>query len=596
MNKWIVTVVVLLGISCQSQGVNQNILDPSSSLGLTLQLGIGNSLPFECNMNPSDLQQISSLVQVDLDCNLPLDRKDWIENFKRFNPNFPLKELVWRTESNVSLLTEAISEDQSVPINLRSILSTTGRSLINNERQIIISNQLPNLELVDYSPVLDYSFLSNKYWDLEINEPINGLGIPTLSGSLASNIRIRSLSQINSKKFRLFFETINLSNVSGNLTVSFNSGKDSAGNPLQKMFQIQFIGLVPGPSLSIGRLIPFVFSLQNGSLVVLNGRSTLSPNRPEILKAGETEFQRLNSNLANNIIGETATLMSDQSIFIVGGQNSENSLSSTAIQSQAFVFNPSLDTVTTVAALPQPRTFHSATLLNNGKVLVAGGISSFATFPFPAINTTVLFDPNTQAFTSGPNMGGARSHHCAIRLLDGRVWMAGGFSRYTNAMLDSTEFYDPATNSFSAGPFLPGQNALFNCTLLSDGNVIISPGVEILSSNAMFLFDVKANRVFSLPSLRFGRMATAVAVWQKDSFIMFGGGATNVANQATRTIEKFDYGKSEVFQDLGSDLEPRTFLSPVRLSNGSLFLIGGQEADGTSSQKSFFYGSRPSSN
>ncbi len=603
MSKWIFPFALCFLVSCDPGNVKSNVLDPKSELGLSLQLGIGSSIPFECGMNPANNSIVGKLDQIDLDCNLPLDSREFKEKFQRENPKLEWKEGIWRTDASVSIKIANLSSDQSVPIKLSSILSRTGRTLTNTDRQVIINNNLPSVELVGYEPLLDYSFFSNRYWDLEFNEPISELDLPLLTGSIAPKVRLRSIVQLETRKYRLFFETISLNNSPGTLNLEFSKGKDSAGNSIQRTFQIKFIGLTEGPNLVSERSSPFVFHLANGSVVAINGRNKFNANQSEILRVGQSSFQVLASILYPAILGQTATLLNDESILLVGGQDLVDSATAT-IHNRAELLNPNTDNLTILPNLTFPRTYHSATLLADGRVLIAGGIVSFTSTvaalsglqPFASTNRTLLYDPNSKTFSDGPNMSVGRSHQCAIRLNDGRVWLAGGFSRIISAMLETTEFYNPSSNSFSAGPLLPIPNSLFNCTLLGDGNVILSPGTEILSSNSIFLFDVKANKVTLLPALRFGRMASALAVGQDDSFLLFGGGATNIANQATRLIEKFDYKKSNVFLDLGFDLEPRTFFSPVRLSNGSIFLIGGQASDGSTSRKTYFYGPRPTSN
>src|SRR5436309_13685146 len=111
-------------------------------------------------------------------------------------------------------------------------------------------------------------------------------------------------------------------------------------------------------------------------------------------------------------------------------------------QSSVGAFTPT-DTMTTA------RSWHTATLLNNGQVLIAGGVTNIS---FSATASAELYDPTRGTFSPTGNMTAPRAAHTAILLPDGRVLIAGGSSSLgeNSLYLTTTEVYNPSTGTFTA--------------------------------------------------------------------------------------------------------------------------------------------------
>ncbi len=105
------------------------------------------------------------------------------------------------------------------------------------------------------------------------------------------------------------------------------------------------------------------------------------------------------------------------------------------------------------ASMTIPRVWHTATLLSNGKVLIAGGVQTVTDQTGDYINlvtaTAELYDPATGAFTPTGSMSMGRYWHAATLLADGRVLITGGQTSQTQTT-NTAEIYDPATGSFNA--------------------------------------------------------------------------------------------------------------------------------------------------
>ena len=122
-------------------------------------------------------------------------------------------------------------------------------------------------------------------------------------------------------------------------------------------------------------------------------------------------------------------------------------------------------TWTATGSLNTARTFHTATLLPDGEVLVAGGEDSNSN----RLANAELYDPTTGTWTATGSLNTARSGHTATLLPDGKVLVAGGFESESDNFLASAELYDPATGSWTATGSLNTARAGQTATLLPDG-------------------------------------------------------------------------------------------------------------------------------
>ena len=129
------------------------------------------------------------------------------------------------------------------------------------------------------------------------------------------------------------------------------------------------------------------------------------------------------------------------------------------------------------------RTGHTATLLNDGRVLVAGGVAGAR--GGEGITSVEIFDPATGHWTLAAPLHAPRAGHNATRLADGRVLVLGGHDTYESHVwtIDNTgEIYDPGSDTWAsvAGPLTPRD--YYSVTLLADGRVLVVGGVDASDS------------------------------------------------------------------------------------------------------------------
>lgn len=168
--------------------------------------------------------------------------------------------------------------------------------------------------------------------------------------------------------------------------------------------------------------------------------------------------------------GHTATLLQDGQVLMVGGIGAKGVLASAErFDPLARVFNPT-------GKLSIRRCFHQAILLENGEVLIMGG-SSEDVPGSPSIATAELYNPGTGQFRPTGSLNVPRQNYTASKLLDGRVMVAGGASSYQALpALADVEVYDPLLGVFTSSPLLHFARQWHTATPIQSGAVLIAGG------------------------------------------------------------------------------------------------------------------------
>jgi hypothetical protein len=151
-------------------------------------------------------------------------------------------------------------------------------------------------------------------------------------------------------------------------------------------------------------------------------------------------------------------------VLVAGGGNSSGFLYSTEL------YDPASGTWTATGSLNITRSLHTATLLANGLVVVAGGYSPYSG---GILASAELYDPASQTWTTTGALNNARDYHTATLLPDGQVLVAGG--EYMSA-LASAELYDPASGVWTTTDSLNTARECHTATLLPNGQVLVAGG------------------------------------------------------------------------------------------------------------------------
>jgi len=180
----------------------------------------------------------------------------------------------------------------------------------------------------------------------------------------------------------------------------------------------------PAGSMSVARTGHLAILLQNGKVLVVGSGSAdlYDPATNTFTPTGSPNFKGTG-------YGSTATLLPDGRVLVAGGAIYDPNQYPFVSQNTVEFYDPAAGQFVTYAGkLSIARSFHTATLLPNGTVLIAGGFTSRPTpgDDEPATPATETFDPGTNTFTPGHAMKAGREGHTATLLLDGTVLFVGG--------------------------------------------------------------------------------------------------------------------------------------------------------------------------
>lgn len=159
----------------------------------------------------------------------------------------------------------------------------------------------------------------------------------------------------------------------------------------------------------------------------------------------------------------TATLLNDGRVLVVGGQTADGDTAT------AEIYDPIMNTWTTAAEMSLPREQHTATLLPNGRVLIVGGYDNGVTLDF-----TEIYDPSTDTWSPAASMHTPRFEHRAVLVNNTKVLVIAGFNGpNSNIPIGSAELYDPVADTWSEVPSMQAITGSPSATLLGSGKVLV---------------------------------------------------------------------------------------------------------------------------
>ena len=256
----------------------------------------------------------------------------------------------------------------------------------------------------------------------------------------------------------------------------------------------------------------------------------------------------------------TATMLNNGKVLLAGGFDGSNSASATA-----ELYDSAAGTFSATGSLNTARENHTATLLNNGKALIVGGFDSSNS----ATASAELYDPVAGTFSPTGSLNIARGYHTATLLNNGKVLIAGGFDS-TNSVSATAELYDPVAGTFSTTGSLNTAREYHTATPLNNGTVLIAGGFNGSVLASAELYDPTAGAFTTISNLNVAREYHTATLLNNGTILLAGGFNGSVLADA----ELFD-PVAGTFSPTGSLNTAREYHTATLLNNGTVLFAGG---------------------
>ena len=287
-------------------------------------------------------------------------------------------------------------------------------------------------------------------------------------------------------------------------------------------------------------------------------------------------FDRTGS-MTSSRTGHTATLLSNGQVLIAGGAlYRQQQFGAAVVLASVEVYDSAAGTFHAAASMTNARRSHTATLLSDDRVLIVGGYGEGGA----ALASAELFDLATATFRPTGSLMAARGGHTTILLPTGAVLVIGGYGTRAYPDVAPAELYDPATGTFKPAGTYVGRGGCDFCApsvLLHDGTVLFP------AQNPAQLYDPVSDS-FSPSGAMSMELSAAATLTNGD--VLFAGGEplgrsanADLYNPATHTfVRTADMTSRRVWHTLSS------------LPDGTVLAAGG-ETDSCSANACFFAGS-----
>jgi hypothetical protein len=282
-------------------------------------------------------------------------------------------------------------------------------------------------------------------------------------------------------------------------------------------------------------------------------------------------------------IAHTATLLLNGKVLITGGWDPTRQGVQVGLAS-AELFDPGTGTFTQTGNMTVPRIFHTATLLPDGRVFIAGGGRSGASLNIPEL-TAEVYDPSTGAFTETGRMITAQFAHSATLLNNETILISAGRRYLSSDFCEDfgadPELYDPITATFTATGDYADKNYCLGgapVTLLPNGKVLVA----VQSTAELYDPDTGA---FSLTGQNLGAAGLRTSTLLRNGKVLLTGGADYLGYYANAQVYDPSTG---TFTATGNMTRPRSQHTATLLGDGTVLIAGSQLSPGVTASAELY--------
>jgi len=397
----------------------------------------------------------------------------------------------------------------------------------------------------------------------------NAIGVPVPSGATSGNIVV-TVNGVSSNGVNFTIPTL--------ASVSISPSNTSIAVGTMQQYRVTGI-YSDGTKLALGAVAwtasaPAVATIDSAgkALAVSQGPTTIQAATGGVI--GSTTLAVTPSvgrfvpsgSLITPREAHTATLLNNGQVLIAGGQdnNSKNI-------ANAELYDLTAGTFTATGNLNTARKGHIASLLNNGMVLIAGGQDINAR----PLAGAELYDPATGTFYATGNLNTPRQYATATVLKNGKVLVAGGYG--SPGIVASAEIYDPVSGTFTPTGDLNTERIYHSATLLNNGTVLIAGGqsASVTALSSAELYDPSTGAFTATANLHDPRNSHTATLLNNETVLITQGvgNSLNVLGSG----EIYDPSNGTFSYTVGPNTA-RNGTSSTLLNNGTVLMAGGYDS------------------
>jgi hypothetical protein len=339
-----------------------------------------------------------------------------------------------------------------------------------------------------------------------------------------------------------------------------------------------------GPTLNQARQSHYAQLLPNGLVLISGGNNNTSDDwdiqtnflsSAELYDPATHTFTTTGSKTNATCNGNSMLLWTGKFLAAGGGTN------------EAELYTPgmpgTIETWVATGNMVTARTSHQQNLLDDGRVLMTGGLDSAGN----PLASAELYDYLTENFSSTGNMTIARQQHRTALLYTGKVLVTGGRPFAASNVLKLAELYDPVNGTFTSTGDMVRYRRYHRATNLSNGKILITGGLGgatgtsngVLSSAELYdpATGTTATFTFTTGNMKTARYLHMATLLYTGKVLIVGG--IDAGSVLLNSAELYDPA-TNTFTVTGNMITARNTPLLTRLPNGKVLVVGGSDAAG----------------